>query len=172
MPAVAVADCMNVPLRDKSCDAAICIAVMHHLSTRERRLRCISELARIVKVGGTINIQAWAMEQQEKSKRKFAGTDVFVPFNAQPKYLNKVDEGFGVSESETPVSSKSMAQVYSEEYENAQFNEKNGLVVFKRYCHMYRQGELEDLVAEVDSVSLHESGYETGNHFVILKVCK
>jgi alkylated DNA repair protein alkB family protein 8 len=29
-PVVAVADCMNVPLRSKSYDAAICIAVMHH----------------------------------------------------------------------------------------------------------------------------------------------
>ena len=136
-------------------------------------------------MGGMINIQAWAMEQQEKSKRKFAGTDVFVPFNAQPKYLNKIEggthskEGVGIAESpknENGASgelqpSKSMAQVYSEEY-NAQYNEKNGLVVFKRYCHMYRSGELEELVAEVDSVALHESGYETGNHFVILRVVK
>ena len=179
MPAVAVADCMNVPLRNSSCDAAICIAVMHHLSTRERRIRCISELARIVKVGGLINIQAWALEQQEKSKRKFAGTDVFVPFNAQPKYLNKVETGAqsnqGSSESKNGgpgQPSKSMAQAYSEEYSNAQYNEKNGLVVFKRYCHMYRSGELEELAAEVDSVTLHESGYETGNHFVILRVIK
>lgn len=179
MPAVAVADCMNVPLRNSSCDAAICIAVMHHLSTRERRIRCISELARIVKVGGLINIQAWALEQQEKSKRKFAGTDVFVPFNAQPKYLNKVDTGAQSNEGSSETKnggpgqpSKSMAQVYSEEYSNAQYNEKNGLVVFKRYCHMYRSGELEELAAEVDSVTLHESGYETGNHFVILRVVK
>ena len=64
-----------------------------------------------------------------------------------------------------------MAQVYSEEY-NAEFDEKKGLVVFKRYCHLYRNGELEDIVSQIDSVSLHESGYETGNHFIILKVVK
>ena len=58
-PSVAVADCMNVPLRTGSCDAAICIAVMHHLSTRPRRIRCLKELARIVKKGGTVNVQAW-----------------------------------------------------------------------------------------------------------------
>jgi Methyltransferase domain len=33
MPTMAVADCMNIPLRSNSCDAAICIAVMHHLSS-------------------------------------------------------------------------------------------------------------------------------------------
>ena len=91
-PAVVVADCMNVPLRSKSCDAAICIAVMHHLSTDARRRRCIEELVRIVRPGGTINIQAWAMEQDEGSRRKFAAPDVFVPFNAQPKYLDKGQE--------------------------------------------------------------------------------
>lgn len=179
-PAVAVADCMNIPMRTKSCDAAICIAVMHHLSTKERRLRCIAELARIVKVGGLINIQAWAMEQQQNSRRKFAGTDVFVPFNAQPKYLEKIDEALAASApSQTFVgekadegnANKSMAQVFSEEY-NAEFDEKKGLVVFKRYCHLYRVGELEEVVAQVDTVSLYQSGYENGNHFVILKVVK
>ncbi|CAB9515048.1 Alkylated DNA repair protein alkB homolog 8 [Seminavis robusta] len=167
-PAVLVADCMNVPLRSKSCDAAICIAVMHHLSTRDRRIRCISELGRIVKVGGLINIQAWAMEQQEKSKRKFAGTDVFVPFNAQPKYLEAA-KNTAIATGMHPDPGKSTAQLYSEEY-NADYDEQKGLVVFKRYCHMYRTGELEELVQEVDTVELYESGYESGNHFVILRV--
>ena len=175
-PAVAVADCMHIPLRDKSCDAAICIAVMHHLSTRERRIRCIAELGRIVKIGGLINVQAWAMEQQEGSRRKFAGTDVFVPFNAQPKYLDKVDPSSqtalqAAADDGSAPNNKSIAEVYSEEY-NADFDEKKGLVVFQRYCHLYRQGEIEELVSEVDSVALHESGYETGNHFVILKVVR
>ncbi|EEC51757.1 predicted protein, partial [Phaeodactylum tricornutum CCAP 1055/1] len=143
-PAIMVADCMSVPFRDNSCDAAICIAVMHHLSTRERRVRCIAELVRIVKPGGLINIQAWAMEQEQGSRRKFATNDVFVPFNAQPKYLQLTF--------------------------NADFDERKGLVVFKRYCHMYREGEMEQLVSEVPNAQLSGSGVESGNHFVIIKV--
>jgi len=145
-PAVAVADCMNVPLRSKSCDAAICIAVMHHLSTRERRIRCIAELGRIVKVGGLINIQAWAMEQQKDSRRKFAGTDVFVPFNAQPKYLEEipVEQPGGDSSGAT----RSTAELLSKGF-NTEFDKAKELVVFKRYCHLYRKGELEELVSEV-----------------------
>ncbi|GAX19375.1 alkylated DNA repair protein alkB homolog 8 [Fistulifera solaris] len=46
-PAIAVADCMSVPLRAGSCDAAICIAVMHHLSNESRRRRCIEELTKV-----------------------------------------------------------------------------------------------------------------------------
>jgi alkylated DNA repair dioxygenase AlkB/SAM-dependent methyltransferase len=174
-PAMAAADCMSTPLRSKSCDAAICIAVLHHLSTPSRRRRCIEELVRIVRPGGTINIQAWAIEQEEGSKRRFAANDVFVPFNAQPKYLqltNKLGSGDAKaqgSQDDGKPESKSMAQVYSNAF-NAEFDDRKGLVVFKRYCHMYRKGELEELAAEVPGVAVLESGYETGNHFLILKV--
>ena len=169
-PAVLVADCMNVPLRTDSCDAAICIAVMHHLSTEQRRLRCLEELGRIVKPGGLINVQAWAMEQEESSKRKFASTDVFVPFNAQPKYLDKQGPSASATgPSQGNAGDKSVAEMYAEAYRGAEFNEQKGLVVFQRYCHLYRQGEMEYLASCVPGVDLLESGYESGNHFIILK---
>eukprot|EP00956_Cyclotella_meneghiniana_P017833 scaffold29369_cov57-Cyclotella_meneghiniana.AAC.3 len=73
-PAVAVADCIiHLPIRSGSCDAAICIAVMHHFSTEGRRLRCLSELARVVKVGGLINVQAWALEQDVVESNNLRG---------------------------------------------------------------------------------------------------
>jgi alkylated DNA repair protein alkB family protein 8 len=192
-PAVAVADCMSVPLRTGSCDAAICIAVMHHLSTADRRIRCLEELTRIVRPNGRIHVQAWAMEQAANSRRRFAATDVFVPFNAQPKYLDKVSDSrngpkatqpprdsgpsssnAGGTESQPAAAavdpSKSVAELYSEAYEKADFDERKGLVVFQRYCHMYREGEMEGLVQQVPGVRLVESGYESGNHYVILQV--
>ena len=171
-PAVAVADCMHLPVRTKAFDAAICIAVMHHLSTRARRIRCLQELARIVKVGGLINIQAWAIQQEEGSKRKFAATDVFVPFNAQPKYLDKIDGHQGGSDgaNEAQNARKGVAQIYSEAYEGAEYDEMKGLVVFQRYCHLYREGELEELAAAVDNIEVVTSGFESGNFFIIVKV--
>ena len=36
---------------------------MHHLSTRERRVKCLEELRRVVAVGGEVYVQAWALEQ-------------------------------------------------------------------------------------------------------------
>ncbi len=179
-PAVVVADCIHVPLRDESCDAAICIAVMHHLSTEGRRVRCLAELRRIVKVGGLINVQAWALEQEDDSKRKFHGTDVLVPFNAQPKYLDSssnhesADES-GIAEdgriekvSDT-CKSKGVAQMMAEKYSGAEFDSKKNLVVFQRYCHMYRKGELELLCAKVPGLEVLESSYERGNHVVSLR---
>jgi alkylated DNA repair dioxygenase AlkB/SAM-dependent methyltransferase len=178
-PAVAVADCMHIPLKSKSCDAAICIAVMHHLSTAPRRRRCLQELSRIVKVGGRINVQAWALEQDQGSRRKFAGTDVFVPFNAQPRYLDKIEferkngkiMPLQNQESESgEIECKGVAEMYSDAYDGAEYDERKGLVVFQRYCHMYKEGELEDLVSKIDSLEMVESGFESGNLFVILKV--
>ena len=175
-PAVAVADCMSIPFRDGSCDAAISIAVMHHLSTYDRRVRCIEELVRIVKVHGTIMIQAWAMGCH--SRRRFAATDVFVPFNAQPKYLDRVGSISSKLSSSPPLAikqpsnlpkSKSVAELYSDAYENADYDERKGLVVFQRYCHMYREGELDEIAEQVSGVKVIESGYESGNYFVILE---
>lgn len=60
--------------------------------------------------------------------------------------------------------------MYSEAYQGAEYDERKGLVVFQRYCHLYRKGELEELADEVENVELMESGYESGNYFVILRV--
>lgn len=171
-PAVAVADCMMLPLKDKSVDAAICIAVLHHLSTIERRLRCLQELVRIVQPGGLINIQAWAMEQDEGSRRKFASSDVFVPFSAQPKYLDKAQCSGVAPESDATSLNEvsSVAQLYAQNYKGAEYDERKGLVIFQRYCHLYRQGELESLGARVKGAQLVECGYESGNYFMILRV--
>ncbi|KAL6059768.1 tRNA methyltransferase, has a role in tRNA modification [Balamuthia mandrillaris] len=58
-----IADNMNLPYRSAAFDAVISIAVIHHLSSRERRLHTMQELHRILKVGGRMLITAWAFEQ-------------------------------------------------------------------------------------------------------------
>jgi SAM-dependent methyltransferase len=195
-PAVAVADCLQIPIRSDSCDAAICVAVLHHLSTYERRKRCIEELVRIVRHGGVVNVQAWSLDQEEGSKRRFASSDVFVPFNVQPKYLSINDAD---PTKENGGDAISTAQRYSEAL-NAEFDEKKGLVVFKRYCHLYRQvallppngqqfmyleltccrckykihreGEIDGIAKDVEGLEIIDSGFESGNYYLIFRVNK
>jgi len=64
---VLVADALNLPYRTGFGDAAISIAVLHHLSTEERRKRAIEELVRIVCKGGRILITVWAVEQEDRA---------------------------------------------------------------------------------------------------------
>ncbi|XP_008801009.2 tRNA (carboxymethyluridine(34)-5-O)-methyltransferase [Phoenix dactylifera] len=64
---VMVADAVNLPYRDNFGDAAISIAVLHHLSTEMRRRKAIEELIRAVGKGGLVLITVWAREQEDKS---------------------------------------------------------------------------------------------------------
>ncbi|MEE6472471.1 hypothetical protein FKM82_009619 [Ascaphus truei] len=73
-------DGLSLPYRTGCFDAVLSIAVIHHFSTKERRLRAIQEMARILRIGGQIMIYVWAMEQKT---RKFEKQDVFVPWNLE-----------------------------------------------------------------------------------------
>ncbi|CAF2095591.1 unnamed protein product [Brassica napus] len=64
---VVVADAVNLPYREGFGDAAISIAVLHHLSTEERRTSAVNELVRVVKPGGFVLITVWAAEQEDES---------------------------------------------------------------------------------------------------------
>ncbi|KAL1223723.1 tRNA (carboxymethyluridine(34)-5-O)-methyltransferase [Cardamine amara subsp. amara] len=64
---VLVADAVNLPYREEFGDAAISIAVLHHLSTENRRKKAIEELVRVVKPGGFVLITVWAVEQEDTS---------------------------------------------------------------------------------------------------------
>ncbi|XP_034459943.1 probable tRNA methyltransferase 9B [Hippoglossus hippoglossus] len=78
---VQMCDGLHLPYRDGCFDAVLSIAVIHHLSTKERRIRAIREMARTLRVGGRIMIYVWAMEQK---RRKFEKQDIFVPWNPNP----------------------------------------------------------------------------------------
>ncbi|KAF6724939.1 putative tRNA methyltransferase 9-like protein [Oryzias melastigma] len=78
---VQMCDGLHLPYRDGCFDAVLSIAVIHHLSTKERRIRAIKEMARTLRVGGCIMIYVWAMEQK---RRKFEKQDIFIPWNPNP----------------------------------------------------------------------------------------
>ena len=145
-PEVFGGDILNIALRDGSVDAVICIAVLHHISTRERRIRCLQELCRIVKVGGKVDVQAWALEQDPKSKRQFKNQDLHVPFKAQPRHLAKDAESTG----------------------GGVRDETSGLITFERFCHVYREGELGELAGEIEGLQILEQGWDSGNHYIRL----
>jgi alkylated DNA repair protein alkB family protein 8 len=57
------ADSLFLPVKSAVCDAFISIAVIHHFSTEQQRHRAISELTRIIRIGGIGLIYVWAFEQ-------------------------------------------------------------------------------------------------------------
>ncbi|NXX42882.1 TRM9B methyltransferase, partial [Tricholaema leucomelas] len=75
---VLVCDNLNLPFRDQCFNAVISIGVIHHFSTKARRIKAVKEMARVLVPGGQLMIYVWAMEQKN---RRFEKQDVFVPWN-------------------------------------------------------------------------------------------
>jgi ubiquinone/menaquinone biosynthesis C-methylase UbiE len=68
------ADATRLPLRDRSVDAAMCIAVLHHLPTVEDRIAALAEIARVLRGGGRVLVSVW-----DRDHPRFLG----VPLDAQ-----------------------------------------------------------------------------------------
>jgi alkylated DNA repair protein alkB family protein 8 len=47
--------------------------------------------------------------------------------------------------------------------------EDSGELVFQRYCHVYKEGELEELCSSIPGCVVSESGWDKGNWFVQLR---
>lgn len=79
-------DVTKIPFEDKHFDGVVCIAVLHHLVSEERRKLGISELIRILKPGGKLLIEVWSYEASFGTRFKFQTVDK-ENFNEQDKFL-------------------------------------------------------------------------------------
>lgn len=83
-----VGDITNCPFRSSFFDQIICIAVLHHLASVDRRLLAIQEMHRVLKTGGKILIYVWAFEQTEESRRQFSSHDCLIPWKTKIRYIH------------------------------------------------------------------------------------
>ena len=58
-------DVIHIPFRDEFLDGILCCGVLHHISTTERRIRALNQIARLLKIGGKVLITVWAFEGRE-----------------------------------------------------------------------------------------------------------
>lgn len=192
-------DAVSLPFKSNSFDGALCIAVLHHLGSVDRRIAVIRELLRICRPGGEIMIQAWALEQDEQSRHNFQQQDVFVPWKLQQRFFmeGQAERSKDVVssiqamklensvESSSNDSSSNFEKIINEDEEtkkdieagldkNATIDcehvvkESDGSLIFQRYCHVYKRGELEDLCSSCSDNRIVESGWDKGNWFVRL----
>jgi ubiquinone/menaquinone biosynthesis C-methylase UbiE len=148
-------DVCSIPLNTSTYDTVICIAVLHHIATEQRRLDALSELLRITKLGGNILLSAWALEQDTTSRRRFESQDVLVAWNVPTTYLEGHDQQ---NENELqPESSPLIADLSQPK------------LCFQRYCHVYAEGELENLFQKIGKNKLIQRYYDRGNWCVIVQ---
>ncbi|KAJ3485488.1 hypothetical protein NLG97_g6806 [Lecanicillium saksenae] len=165
---VAVADGLALPYRLGAFDFVICIAVVHHLSTRERRVEAIGELLSRLRPsqatassgppGTTPRCGADAVKEtvdvetkthRGESANKATGL-VFVWALEQASSRRGWDEG---SEQDTLVPWVMRAKGRPNE-------------TFQRYYHLYKKGELEEDIVAAGGV-IEESGYERDNWWAV-----
>lgn len=89
-----IGNCIELPFQTNTFDYAMSIAVIHHLSTTDRRLKALEEMIRILKTNGKALIYVWAFEQPRFSKE--TTQDVEVKWMLQKKYSsnNQQDQIF------------------------------------------------------------------------------
>ena len=175
------ADCLMLPYRPEQFDAVLCIAVMHHLSTESRRLRCVEEAGRILVVGGRMLIYAWAYEQHEsKSAHRFASQDVLVPWHLRDNgdesraASMKPDSKRGTNSTtyynDCSIQQQENSRNYAEMADENKVPSVPDVSIYQRYCHVYVHGELESLVRRAGDGRLFQidsSYYDCGNWCVV-----
>ncbi|OHF00404.1 tRNA (Uracil-5-)-methyltransferase TRM9 [Colletotrichum orchidophilum] len=161
---VLVADSLSLPYRNSAFDFAISIAVIHHMSTRERRRAAVAALLSAVRPGsGKVLIMVWALEQGNSRRGWDAGAaqDQLVSWVTKGKKEKKPEQGAQDQEqAQTQMQAQAQAAGPAEPAESVRDE------TFQRYYHLYREGELEEDVVHVGGRVL-ESGYERDNWWAI-----
>lgn len=155
--AVLVADALALPHRARSVDFALSVAVVHHLSTRARRVAALVEMLDTLKRRtGRAFVCVWALEQKGSRRGWAEGDeqDVMVPWvlkgaNAQDDARSTTDAA-ATADMEEDAAARRRAER-----------------TFQRYYHLYREGELEEDVIEAGGV-VEENGYERDNWWVVM----
>lgn len=164
---VMTADGLALPFREGCADFVICVAVLHHFSTKQRRvdgiralLRCVRPMSRgEEQEGGKVMVFVWALEQAS-SRRGWdegADQDQLVPWVMKPPQQKK-KRGKG------KVDSSGGSEKGGEDEGEGEVKEEEK--TFQRYYHLYRKGELEEDVEAAGGLVL-ESGYDRDNWWVI-----
>ncbi|KAK4115554.1 S-adenosyl-L-methionine-dependent methyltransferase [Canariomyces notabilis] len=182
---VIVADGLSLPFRECAADFVICVAVIHHMSTRARRQEAIRQLLQCVKAGeagqpgGQVLVYVWALEQSSSRRGWDEGgeQDLLVPWVLKsqqsqqakaPKETRDQDTAGAAASNksgeEPPASGGAAAAGLDATQSGAAIGQADP--VFQRYYHLYRKGELEEDVLAAGGIVV-SSGYERDNWWVV-----
>jgi alkylated DNA repair protein alkB family protein 8 len=185
---VARADAAALPLRSRCADAAICVAVLHHLSSGARRAAGLAELARVLRPGGTALVTVWALEQEAPAKtlRKWepivapedadvhdaggAAAQAGPPAPAQEYFvpwhlpLHRPEFGAAARAAAEDVRGESGVSGAPPRVDNAK-----GAVVYRRYYHLFAAGELAALARSVPGLTVEAEYFDASNWVVELR---
>lgn len=168
-------DCLALPFKSNCADACICIAVIHHLASLERRMQAIQEMCRILRPGGRALIYVWAKNQEANAKKS--------SYLRQNKQNNKPTSQQNRPEKiPEPIEGDTTLPVHTNRTQfrhqdvlvpwklrDVERQEKETKVTFLRYYHVFEEGELAELCGKIVGISVEDSYYDQGNWCVIFR---
>ncbi|KAG8798660.1 tRNA methyltransferase, has a role in tRNA modification [Serendipita sp. 399] len=173
---VLLGDVMNMPWRTRVFDYVISIATIHHLATHPRRVKSVEiALLSASSNGGRILIYVWAAEQDNASKRS-------IPSSANNSSSEQPSQPMGVD--------VLVPWVYNGGLQSQSSTSDGKPPVYKRYYHMFADGELRQLVEEaaqnldmvigatdaytdrrpLRGITVVQEGWEKSNHYIELRL--
>ncbi|KAG6068966.1 hypothetical protein E4U32_006016 [Claviceps aff. humidiphila group G2b] len=177
--ALLTADSLSLPFRPHSADFIICIAVIHHFSSVERRRAAIEALLGCLRRDtGRALIYVWALEQGTSRRGWHEGCeqDTLVPWvmkrkknkaGRQTRKVNKKDSN-GANEAVAADEPPSAPEDGQDDQDQQGGQGGQAEQTYHRYYHLYRQGELEEDTRHAGG-EVCESGYERDNWWAIIK---
>jgi alkylated DNA repair protein alkB homolog 8 len=158
---VIVADGLELPYRESSCDAVLCIAVVHHMASVKRRISFLEGLLKILVPGGRGIVTVWATEQE--NMKKVSKWDPLMQTEDGEEGRNDylVPWHLPMHRVEAVAAAQSAAEVAVDTGKNA--------LVFRRYYHLFEPGELEGLVEQVPGAAVVEGFYDKDNWCVVFE---
>lgn len=166
---VGVADVMTLPLRDNTFDVVLCIAVVHHLCMRPRRVAALRECVRVLRPHGKALFYVWAQSHGHRSN------------TTTNKNNNDRDEDSD-GEKERKTTSKMMRRQFCAQDMLVPWHlrkRKDGADndrilgdwhrVYRRFYHVYQQGELEDELCDVGGIEIVKSYFDHQNWCVMVR---
>ncbi|EDO33338.1 predicted protein [Nematostella vectensis] len=187
---VIVCDILSLPYRNNAFDVCLCIAVIHHLSTTERRIAALRELVRIIRPAGLALVYVWALEQELEKVKKSSLREVMQgrsdntavqDFSTSQAQSDQTDDRDFIKQGvaghvEVNVSRGEFKQqdlFVPWKFRGASKKESNGAdTVFHRFYHVFKEGELLELCRCLDNVVVKDSYYDRGNWCAVIeKIC-
>lgn len=154
-------NCLQLPFCDDSFEAVICIAVLHHLSSEKRRAEALQQIERVLRSSGQALIYVWAFEQKLNGqtsayiKRKNAEPA------AEPEVIGSslVGKALPVHRNRTGFAQQDMLVPWKSKEQDVQR---------LRYYHLFRKGELRQLVEQTTQLRVIQDYFDNGNWAVLL----
>ncbi|CAL8146739.1 unnamed protein product [Orchesella dallaii] len=161
---VVQANGLFLPFQDSYFESVISIAVLHHISTKERRMRFMSEILRVMVPGGIGLIYVWAKDQSVEqtqstwSKRQRERNS----YNPPDSCVDLVSDYLFL-----PVHDRDNEFSHNDMLVPWVNHQEKKYAVRHRYYHVFNEGELEELITETQPApKILEAYYEQGNWVV------